>query len=353
MRMELRLPGRVVPVEVHNHLFDRMGRKIREVYGGEDVFLLTDANLEPRFRQRLETSLAESGLVPVFHVIGPGEGSKTLEGAGRAYAALLAHGFTRQDLLLVVGGGVPGDLGGFVAATYLRGIPYVQVATSLLAQVDSSIGGKVGVNLPEGKNLCGSFYHPELVLIDPGVLHTLPRAEWQSGMAEVIKYGCIGDPGLLELVRAGPLHRNGDPERLREIIGRCVAQKIRIVSMDEKESGRRALLNFGHTLGHALEQVLGYGTLSHGEAVAIGMARFTERSEALGLTRPGTAAALREILEETGLSADLPAVSRADLLAAMERDKKGKKDTVRIILLKHLGQAGIHEIPRRELGSFF
>jgi 3-dehydroquinate synthase len=273
---------------------------------------------------------------------------KSLRVAERLYAQLLGAGCDRGSLLVIIGGGVLGDLGGFVAATYMRGIPYVQVPTTLLAQVDSSVGGKVAVDLPLGKNLVGAFHQPRMTLVDPETLRTLPLRHWRNGFAEMLKYGAALQIGLWRrlqtMLRQGVLgaHRGRkDPHEWVLPIARCISLKAQIVSEDERDlSGRRALLNFGHTVGHAIEAALGYRGWLHGEAIAAGMVAEAEIGRVLGVTPPEVADELRETIAQAGLPTQLPAGADADtLLMHMRHDKKRAGDSLSIVLLEAIGNA--------------
>lgn len=313
------------------------------VVGAQDKFLTKSFGATPRL------------------VVGNGEKAKSLETFGRVHDFLAANKITRQGVLWVVGGGVTGDLGGFAAATYLRGIHYVQVPTTLLAMVDSSVGGKTGINLSAGKNLVGAFHHPRAVHIAMDLLKTLPAREFAAGMAEVIKYGLLGDAALfgrLEQQTLAPGHAE-----LPAVIRRCCELKAAIVQADEQETaaeGGRALLNLGHTFGHAIEQATGYGAYLHGEAVAIGLAGAARLSQKLGLIPAGDVARIDRVLAAhqlpTRLRMPLPV---ADLQAATTRDKKNRADGVRFVILNSVGtaatRAGIPpatvEAVWRELGA--
>lgn len=300
-------------------------------------YAVTDKNV-----RRAWPSIAEE---PVFEVE-PGEQSKSLQ----AYSGLLdwlsGLGVKREDTLVAFGGGVVGDLAGFVAATYMRGIGLIQVPTTLMALVDSSIGGKVGINLPQGKNLVGTFCPPKEILICTELLSTLPAREFRSGLAEVVKYGCISDPRLIELL-GDPVSAN-DP-RLFDLIQSCIQIKAKIVAEDEFErSGRRASLNFGHTIGHAIEKVAGYGALLHGEAVAIGMVAEARLGERTGNTKSGAAKKIAAILKLQGLPVELdPRWNHGELVKAMRGDKKATASGLRFSLITSLGEckltAGIEE----------
>lgn len=301
-----------------------------------------------RWATPLEQSLQAEGVPAHLLTLPAGEPVKSLRTAARLYAQLLAVGCDRESLLIVVGGGVLGDLGGFVAATYMRGIPYVQIPTTLLAQVDSSVGGKVAIDLPQGKNLVGAFHQPRMTLVDPEPLRTLPSRHWRNGFAEMLKYGATLDGGLwrrlqtmLERGVLGIRRVRKEPHEWTLPIARCIALKAQIVSEDERDlRGRRALLNFGHTVGHALEAALGYREWLHGEAIAVGMVAEAEIGRTLGITPPEVVQELRETIEASGLPASLPAgVSVDALLTHMRHDKKRTGDSLSIVLLEAIGKA--------------
>lgn len=267
--------------------------------------------------------------------IPPGEGSKTLDVYGACLRFAARSGLQRGGRVLAVGGGVVGDLAGFVAATYMRGVGLVQFPTTLLAMVDSSIGGKVGLDLPEGKNLVGAFYPPEATVVSLECLSTLPEDERRNGIAEIVKYGFIADPGLLD---GGPLvAREG--EELEPFVRRCIEIKSEIVRADEREtSGQRAILNFGHTVGHALEAWGGWSRFRHGEAIAIGMVVEARWGESLGITPRGLSDLVRHRLSQEGLPTELPADVSADaLLELMARDKKRRGEGLAASLLTGVG----------------
>ncbi len=292
--------------------------------------------------------LGESGSPAQTITLRSGERMKSLRSAKRLYEQLLQAGLDRSSLLIVLGGGVLGDLGGFVAATYMRGIPYVQIPTTLLAQVDSSVGGKVAVDLPQGKNLVGAFHQPALVLIDPELLRTLPARHWRNGFAEMLKYGVALRKGLWRRLQTmlnqgvlAPRRVRKDPTEWTLPIAQCVNLKAQIVSEDERDlSGKRALLNFGHTVGHALEAALGYRGWLHGEAVAVGMIAEAELGRVLGITPDSVVRELRETVDLAGLPTQLPAGFDAEtLLNAMRHDKKRAGDALSVVLLNEVGSA--------------
>jgi 3-dehydroquinate synthase len=270
-------------------------------------------------------------------VVRAGEAAKRWSQAGELLEWLAQAGATRRSRLAAVGGGVIGDLAGFAAAAYMRGIDLLQVPTSLLAMVDSSVGGKTGVDLQAGKNLAGAFWPASEVLISTEVLETLPQREWQCGSAEIWKYGAIMDSNLWKTLERDPISPSCG--HLEDTIWRCIEHKRTVVEEDEYETtGRRAILNFGHTVGHAIEWALNYEELTHGEAIAIGMVIEAEIGEEIGVTEPGTAARIRHGMEQQGLPSTLPAKARtANLVEAMHRDKKAGPGTLGMSLLETVG----------------
>jgi 3-dehydroquinate synthase len=307
---------------------------------GNDL-LLTDDQVAKSQAGSLETVFPG---VPRF-VLPAGEKTKSLEYFARALDFLATQGVSRSGLLWVVGGGVIGDLGGFVAASYLRGISFVQIPTTLLAMVDSSIGGKTGVNLAAGKNLVGAFHHPKAVLICPALLATLPPREFAAGAAEVIKYGLLGDAALFGRLERAPLAPGG--AELLATIRRCCEIKAQVVAADERETsaeGGRALLNLGHTFGHALEQATGYSAYLHGEAVAVGLAGAVRLSQKLGLLPAGDMTRVEATVAAQALPIRLRApLPVSTLLAAMQHDKKVRAGRLRFVVLRRLGEAATRE----------
>ena len=322
-------------------LLSKLGTECKKLGLGQRCAVITDANVERRYAQRAVASLHRAGFDPTVIRVPAGETSKSLSVVESCYDQLARHRLERKSFIVALGGGVVGDLAGFVAATYLRGIAFVQVPTTLLAQVDSSVGGKVGVNLKAGKNLIGSFYQPRLVLCDLATLRTLPRREFRAGLAEVIKYGIIFDAGLFRrLERELDKLLKLDRATLTDVIARCCEIKAQVVGQDETESGLRAILNFGHTIGHAIENSIGYGRYLHGEAISIGQvaaARLSAR--VLGLTD-------REVERVRRLfrRADLPtqislnASQRHRLFQAMKLDKKVSQGEIRFVLAESIGR---------------
>ncbi|MDR1205705.1 MAG: 3-dehydroquinate synthase [Peptococcaceae bacterium] len=316
---------------------------------GSGVAVVTDSNLWTRYGRAFAASMESAGLsagsdwAPV--ILDPGEHNKSLDGLGRLYSAFAAMKLRRGGLVAAFGGGVVGDLSGMAAATWMRGVRYVQIPTTLLAQVDSSVGGKTAINLDEGKNLAGVFYQPSLVLIDTDLPQTLPEREFRSGMAEVIKYGAIRSKPLFDRLTGRP-----DTAALAEIVAQCCRIKSEFVERDELDTGERMLLNFGHSFGHAIEKLGGYRRYNHGEAVAMGMALAAETGEKIGLTAVGNAARIKEVLEIHGLDTACPYEPEA-LLPQMELDKKNENGQIRLVLIQEIGTAFVHTIQLNELGN--
>ena len=303
--------------------------------------VITDKNVGALYAKNVLYSLKHTGLDPVLVTIPAGEKAKSLAVVQKCYDALAKHRLERKSFIIALGGGVVGDLAGFVAATYLRGVPFVQVPTTLLSQVDSSVGGKVGVNLPAGKNLVGAFYQPRHVLCDLATLDSLPDREFRAGLAEIIKYGIIYDAAFFEKIeRELPkiLKRNG--EVLGEIVARSCEIKAEVVGQDETESGLRAILNFGHTIGHGLEAISRYGKYLHGEAISIGQVAAAHLSaRVLGLPMSDVAR-IRALFERAGLpvSVRLTKVQRKQLFDAMKLDKKVSGGEIKFVLARGIGK---------------
>ena len=328
----------------------KIGDRAAELFRPKSrAVIVSDSNVAPRYAQGVSDALKAAGFEPTVFVFPAGEESKRLSTIGDIYRCLAAHGMTRSDFLVALGGGVTGDMAGFAAATFLRGIGYVQVPTSLLSQIDSSVGGKTGVDLPEGKNLVGAFHQPRLVLIDPDTLATLPPRFFSDGMAEAIKYGCIKSRPLFELIRDFDLA--ADKGRLEQMIADCVDWKRRVVERDEFDNGERRLLNFGHTFGHALEKLYGFGKLSHGEAVGIGMVMAARAGEKNGLTKAGTAEEIADVLKKYHLPISDPA-PLPELVKVTALDKKSTGGTLNLILLRETGDAFVHPVEKSNVEAF-
>lgn len=327
---------------IEDGLIGRVGEAIRRIYAGQKVFIITDENVHRLYGKTVEDSLKNAGFVADTLVMPAGEATKSFESLPVIYDKLLKFQLNRKGLIVTLGGGVIGDLGGFAAATFLRGVPFIQIPTSLLAQVDSSVGGKVAVDLPQGKNLVGSFYQPKAVLIDPKVLSSLSDHFFRDGMAEVIKYGCIQDAAFFEKL-SGLKSRTEAMENMEEILHTCCHIKKTIVELDEKDLGERMLLNFGHTYGHAVEKYYRFERYSHGEAIAIGMAHITRISEAKGLTEKGTLQKILNILQNWGLPIQVDISDPDKILGAIMLDKKNLNDRLKAVLLKKIGESFLYD----------
>jgi 3-dehydroquinate synthase len=301
--------------------------------------IITDSHVEQPYARQAIDSLSDVGATGELLIVDPGEKSKTVAAANTLWCEMLAAGVDRKSIIVAVGGGVIGDLAGFVAATYARGLSFIQVPTTLLAQVDSSVGGKVGVNLPGAKNMVGAFWQPKGVLIDTDVLITLPDREYHAGLAEVVKYGVILDEGFFVWLEANveAINRR-DPAALRHVIARCCRLKANVVENDEREeTGLRAVLNYGHTFCHAFEAAGGYTQLLHGEGVAIGMMCAARLAVLLGRVDDSFVERQQRLLEALHLPVATPDVDRHHLLELMQSDKKVEDGRLRFVLPKRLG----------------
>lgn len=330
-------------IKIEKGLLQKVGKEVAQLTKSRRVAIITDRNVDSYYGAAVEQQLADEGFEVSMIVLQPGEQTKTFSMMPQIFSQLIEAGLTRSDVIVALGGGVIGDIAGFAAASYLRGIDLVQIPTSLLAQVDSSVGGKVGVDLPEGKNLVGAFYHPTQVIIDPEVLNTLTDHYFADGMAEVIKYGCIWDADFFDSL----LKLESREEVMTEIewiIARCCDIKREVVEQDEKDKGLRMLLNFGHTVGHAIEAYYHYEHITHGHAVAIGMATLTEISEARELTETGTADQLRRVLKMHRLPSELEDTKAYnDILSFVRKDKKQLNNQLHVVLLNSIGTAATHQ----------
>ena len=348
------LGNRSYLIRIGPGLLGRLGDECSRLKPGTRCAVISDRNVAPKFARAAQQTLARAGFDPVLITLPAGETAKSLASVQRCYDQLAAHRLERKSFIVALGGGVIGDLAGFVAATYHRGMPLVHVPTTLLAQVDSSIGGKVAVDHPLGKNLVGAFYSPRAVICDPTVLKSLSRRERWSGVAEVVKAALVADERFVDsLERDLDVIGNGlaSEARMSEVVERAVRIKAAIVSEDERESGRRAILNFGHTLGHALEAVTGYGPLTHGEAIVIGMRVALEISAQLGHCSASDAARALALLSRFPAPPPLPRPPREAMIAAARRDKKARAGAVKFVVLTGIGKAEIeHGISDELLG---
>ena len=315
--------------------------------------VITNTTVGPLYLAPLVRALEARGIEVVSITLPDGEQHKNWETLNRIFDALLERRCERGTALIALGGGVIGDLAGFAAAAYLRGVPFIQVPTTLLAQVDSAVGGKTAINHPLGKNMIGAFYQPRAVIADTDALATLPPRELAAGLAEVIKYGLIRDPALFEWLEKNMARlAKREAEPLAHAIERSCAIKAEIVAQDEREDGVRALLNFGHTFGHAIEAGTGYGTWLHGEAVGAGMALAARLSQRLGLIGPGEVRRIDAILKAAGLPPHPPELGLARYLELMGHDKKVEGGRIRFVLLKRIGEAFVSaDVPSAALAD--
>lgn len=321
---------------------DQLGPQMASLNLGKKALLVSNPIIFKHYGERAIASLQNAGFDVVHYNLPPGERYKTLNSIQKIYDTALEHKLERNSTMIALGGGVVGDMTGFAAATWLRGINLVQVPTSLLAMVDSSVGGKTGVNHPHGKNLIGAFYQPRLVLIDPQVLQTLPSGEFRAGMAEVIKYGVIWDPQLFTQLEASKhldQFRYVKSDLINYILTHSCEAKANVVSQDEKESGIRAILNYGHTIGHAVESVTKYRVFKHGEAVGLGMIAAGEIAVRLELWSKSDAERQNTLIQKAGLPTKLPVgLDINQLIDALQLDKKVKSGRVRFVLPSQIGK---------------
>ena len=341
------LGARSYAVQIGPGLLDAAGPACARLGLGRRAAVVTQPAVAPH-AARVTESLRGAGFEPVVLVVTEGEESKSLREAERLWDAFVAHGLDRASPVVAVGGGVVGDLAGFAGAAFMRGLPVVQVPTTLLAQVDASIGGKVAVNHPRGKNLIGAFHQPRLVLIDPEALRTLPEREYRSGLAEVVKIGAALDADLFRSLETGlDALRRRDAALLEAVVATCCAAKARIVERDEREeTGLRMVLNYGHTVGHALEALSGYRRWLHGEAVAIGMAAAGRLAVRLGWTDSAAAARQDALLQGIGLPTRFSGIAPRDIADALRHDKKARDGRVPFILMRSVGRAeACHDVP--------
>jgi len=351
-RIEVDLGDRTYQIVVGEGLLDDLGAQVPLPLHARRALVITQPALVTHGHvARVEGALAAAGLEVTRHVVPDGESAKDAAVLVAAWEACAGLPLGRDDLVVAVGGGVVGDLAGLVAATWMRGVALLQVPTTLLAMVDASIGGKTGINLAAGKNLVGAFHQPIAVASDPGVLATLPERLRVEGAAEIVKAALLDDAALLERIErdvAGV--RAGAPDLLRALILRSAAYKARVVAGDEREGGERMHLNLGHTFGHVLEALAGYGTFLHGEAVAVGLVVALEVGVELGVTPPPLAVRTRDLLEALGLPTAVPVLDREAVHRTMARDKKAR-DGVRMVLLEDVGRPTVQKVDPRVLDA--
>jgi 3-dehydroquinate synthase len=336
---------------IEEGLLNKLGSLFKQNFKSKKVVIVTDDNVNKYYGDKVLEQFTLNGFDTHKIVLKHGEKSKSLSVAEQIYGELVEFNINRDSMLVALGGGVIGDLTGFVASTFLRGIKYVQIPTSLLAQVDSSVGGKVAVNLNQGKNLVGSFYHPSAVFIDPIVLNTLEKRFFSDGMSEVIKYGCIKDEVLFN--RLDNNIATPDNEKfMEEIIYTCCNIKKMVVEKDEKDLGDRMILNFGHTIGHAIEKYYNFSNYSHGEGVAIGMYNICKISESKGLTIKDVSDRIRKILIKYNLPYDMPNVEQDEILKAIKTDKKTMDKGLNFIIIEDIGKVFLHNVKSEDIEQF-
>lgn len=352
MQLKVNLPHHPYDLVIEKDSLVKAGQWVASLWKPQKIAIVTDDKVGPLYAQRVAVSLEEVGFQVILFEFPEGEASKSLEVSQQVYEFLVKNDMTRSDGIIALGGGVVGDLAGFVASTYMRGIHFLQIPTSLTAQVDSSIGGKTGVNTPFAKNMVGSFYQPDGVLIDPLTLHTLGQRELIEGMGEVIKYGLIEDLELWQELQ----DMDGSPESILEhaesLIYRSCEVKRKIVVADELDKGLRLHLNFGHTIGHAIESTAGYGQVMHGEAVAIGMVQISRVAEKKGLMLAGITEQIITMCEKFGLPTSHEPWNTDDLYMALTHDKKARGKSIQTIIVPKLGSAAINQIPLEEMKDY-
>lgn len=332
---------------IEKGILARAGELTRTVLSGKKLALISDTNVYPIYGEAVKALLEEQGYIVYKYIFKAGEASKKPQTVLDMVEFMAEKGMTRGDGVVALGGGVCGDMAGFAASIFLRGIDFVQIPTTLLSQVDSSVGGKTGVDLPQGKNLCGAFHQPRLVIIDPLVLDTLTDHFLSDGMGEVIKYGCIKSPSLFARLEA-----ENPKDFIEELIFESVDTKRIVVENDEKEHGERALLNFGHTCGHAIEKLWNFETVSHGEAVGIGMYMIARAGEHIGITEEGTADRIKALLEKYNMKTE-DCHSTADIIEAMNADKKRTATGIKFAMISKIGDSFIKSVPMEDIPEMF
>ena len=344
-KIRVNLGDRSYDICIGSNILGKIGSKLKSFNSSPKTAIISNPAVYRLYGKKVLNSIKSSGFDVIPVIIPDGEKYKDISIVQKIYGELLMHRLDRKSALIALGGGVIGDITGFVASTYMRGIDYIQIPTTLLAQVDSSVGGKTGVNHKLGKNMIGTFYQPKLVWIDIDILKTLPQKEFLAGLAEVIKYGVIWDAKLFEfLENSRDKILRLDKKSLTHIIKRSCEIKAKVVSKDEREAGLRAILNYGHTIGHAIETVTGYKKYLHGEALAIGMFIEAEIAESLKLLKEKTVQRIKSLIESYGLPTKIPVrINRNILLASMQLDKKAVAGELKFILPERIGKVRIQK----------
>jgi 3-dehydroquinate synthase len=349
-QIRVELGERSYTIIIGSQILRRIGEELKPLEIGEKIGVVTNPKVRRLYGTTVIRSLEENGFDAEVFQVPDGERYKNLTSAGRLYDRLIQKKFERGSALIALGGGVIGDLTGFVAATYQRGIPFIQVPTTVAAQVDASIGGKTAVNHKRGKNLIGAFYQPKLVYSDVGLLSSLSHRDFLSGLAEVVKYGVIADEsffGFLE-TRAGRILAR-EPDCLLRVVKRSAEIKAEVVQRDEREGGLRRILNYGHTIGHALETATGYRKLTHGEAISIGMVYAGKLAERLGFCTSEVVERQTALLRAFGLPVALPKIRSTDILHCMERDKKVRDGKIHFVLAERIGHVVVRSVAQKEI----
>ncbi len=354
-RVPVVLGERSYDILIQSGILSQIGRILQKLRRPGRVGIITNPVVKPLYGRVVQRSLQQAGFSPFFIMVPDGEQAKTVKWLANIVDGLIQHRMERQDCLVALGGGVTGDVAGFAASSYLRGIPFIQIPTTLVAQVDSSVGGKTGVNHPLGKNLIGAFYQPQLVVVDPDVLQTLPPREWIAGLAEVIKYGMIADNIFFDyLERHAEDLRNQAEEVLPHVLRRCCEIKAEVVADDERESGRRRILNYGHTVGHALESWGHYRKWIHGEAVGLGMKQEASIAHFLGLCSSDVVKRQDDLIKRVGLPGTLPKKMKfRELWQAMQHDKKVVKGDIHCVLPEKIGKVRVQPLDRDAMRKWF
>lgn len=342
LTLDVNIPGKEYKIYIGENLCNEADRLLEPFVKGKKVCIVSDTNVFPLYGNMVEDCVKKAGGNVFSLKVEAGEESKCFKNLEYLCREIIRRDFTRSDVIIALGGGVVGDLAALCASVVLRGVTLIQMPTTLLSQVDSSVGGKTAVNIPEGKNLVGTFYQPKAVIIDTKTLATLPERELACGMAEVIKYGAIRDKSLADKLMTGDFD-------IEDVIYTCCDIKRKIVENDELDKGERMLLNFGHTLGHAVENYTGYGTYSHGAAVSIGMCCITAWSEKTGITQKGTCAALKALCEKYGLPTHIDNLPL--MVSAALHDKKRSGNMISVVLIKGMGDSFYEKIDVALLGE--
>lgn len=332
---------------IEKGLLSKAGELVNSVLHCKKIALISDTNVFPIYGEKVKASLIHQGYEVFSFIFNAGEASKKTSTVIEMVEFMAEKQLTREDGVVALGGGVCGDMAGFAAAIYLRGIQFVQIPASLLSQVDSSVGGKTAVDLPQGKNLCGAFHQPCLVIIDPDVLNTLSDKFFTDGMGEVIKAGCIKSEALFKR-----LEKENPKDFIEDMIFECLDIKRRVVENDEKEHGERALLNFGHTCGHAIEKLWNFETVTHGEAVGIGMVMISAVGEKLGITEAGTADRIMNVLKKNNMKIS-DSHSICDIVNAMSADKKRTGSAMKFVMLKKIGDSFVYPVKNEDIAGIF